>query len=63
MDTKALKNMWPYFLGHVNTVCTYQTAQCCNFEGDSLHDTAVFHLFLGAVTCGQIRYFFSRACI
>jgi hypothetical protein len=48
---------------HVKTVCTYQTAQCCNFEGDNLHDTAVFQLDLGAFTCGQIRYFFRRGCI
>jgi hypothetical protein len=63
MDTKALKNMWPCFLEHVKTVCTYQTAQCCNLEGDNLHDTAVFQLNLGAFTCGQIRYFFNQRCI
>jgi len=63
MDTKVLKNMWPCFLEHVKTVCTYHTAQCCNFEGDNFHDTGVFQLYLDAFTRGQIRYFFSRGCI
>jgi len=55
---QSFKNVWPCVLGHVKTVCTYQTAQCCNSETDNLHDTAVFQLYLVAFTCGKIRYFF-----